>query len=70
MNTNNALQSIYVQNGYKSRDHYLRSLAEENGVDEESVFAIASVYGPNEDFDGLVTAVADLADDFGTDDCY
>jgi hypothetical protein len=28
------------------------------------VFVLANVYGPNEDFDGLVTAVADLADDF------
>ena len=62
-------QNVYVSNGYNSRDHYLRSLAEENGVDEDSVFAIANVYGPNEDFDGLVTAVADLADDFSYVDC-
>ena len=60
----NIAQNVYVKNGYKSRDHYLRSLAEENGVDEDSVFVLANVYGPNEDFDGLVTAVADLADDF------
>lgn len=63
MNTNSALQDIYVQNGYNSRDHYLRSLAEENGVDEDAVFVLASVYGPSEDFDGLVTAVADIADE-------
>lgn len=60
----NIAQNVYADNGYKSREHYLRSLAEENGVDEDAVFVLANVYGPNEDFDGLVTAVADLADDF------
>lgn len=65
----NIAQNVYVENGYKSRDHYLRSLAEENGVDEDAVFAIAHVYGPAEDFDGLVCAVADLADDFSYVDC-
>jgi hypothetical protein len=60
----NIAQNVYVENGYKSRDHYLRSLAEENGVDEDTVFVLASAYGPNEDFDGLVTAVADLAEEF------
>jgi hypothetical protein len=60
----NIAQNVYADNGYKSRAHYLRSLAEENGVDEDAVFVLANVYGPNEDFDGLVTAVADLADDF------
>jgi len=54
---------VYVQNGYTSREHYLRSLAEENGVDEEVVIVLASTYGPSEDFDGLVTAVEDIADD-------
>ena len=70
MNTNSAIQDIYVQKGYQSRDHYLRSLAEENGVDEDAVFAIAHVYGPAEDFDGLVTAVADLAEDFTDEDKF
>lgn len=63
MNTNSALQNVYVENGYNSRDHYLRSLAEENGVDEDVVFVLASTYGPAEDFDGLVTAVEDIADE-------
>ena len=66
----NIAQNVYVKNGYKSRDHYLRSLAEENGVDEDSVFAIAHIYGPNEDFDGLVSAVADLADEFSDEDKF
>lgn len=53
--------NVYIQNGHKSRRHYLESLAEENGVPFETVFALASILGPTEDFDGLVTAIEDHA---------
>ena len=55
--------NVYKDNGYKSRRHYLECLAEENGVDLEIVLTTASLYGPEEDFDGLVVAIQDLADE-------
>jgi hypothetical protein len=55
-----ATLSEYQEMGYANRKAYLRGLAEDNGVDLMSVMALAAVLGPNEDFDGLVTAVEDL----------
>lgn len=52
--------SIYTDNGYDSRKHYLECLAEDFGVDTKTVFALASVLGPNEDFDGLVSSLEDM----------
>jgi len=52
----------YLNAGYLSRRAYLEGLALEHGVARESVFALASLLGRNEDFDGLVTAVEDEAD--------
>ena len=51
--------SVYTDNGYESRQDYLESLAEEYDVEVETVFAIASILGPSEDFDGLVTSIQD-----------
>lgn len=55
-------QSIYTANGYKSRRHYLECLAEDNGVDLEVVLTLASLMGPNEDFDGLVVEIQDYSE--------
>lgn len=55
------MNTIYTRNGYKNRAHYLDSLAEHMGIDEETVHSIADIYGPSEDFDGLVTALEDFA---------
>ena len=52
---------IYKRKGYANRAEYLRSLAEENGVDLDIVLAIADALGPYEDFDGLVIMVEDAA---------
>jgi hypothetical protein len=52
----------YQANGYANRRAYLEGLAEE--YSRETVFALASMLGPNEDFDGLVTALEDYADEF------
>ena len=52
--------SIYIAEGYKSRRHYLETLADEMGIESEIVFTLASVLGPSEDFDGLVTELEDL----------
>jgi hypothetical protein len=51
--------NIYKEHGYESRADYLESLA--NEYDEDVVYALASVLGPEEDFDGLVVALEDMA---------
>ena len=51
--------SIYIENGYKNRRDYLDSLAEDFGIEKQTVYAMASILGSNEDFDGLVTALED-----------
>ena len=51
--------SIYTEQGYKSRQDYLEGLAEDYGVDLNMVLIAASMLGPNEDFDGLVTTIQD-----------
>ena len=52
-------EQIYIDNGFESREDYFEYLAEEYGAPIEVVYAIADVYGANEDFDGLVTALED-----------
>jgi hypothetical protein len=51
--------SIYTDEGYESRRDYLISLADDFGVDEETVFSIASILGSGEDFDGLICELED-----------
>lgn len=53
---------IYTNHGYESRAHYLESLAADYGVDLDSVQALASLLGPDEDFDGLVAELEDFSD--------
>lgn len=52
----------YTENGFKDRKDYLESLCEE--YDRTIVYALAHMLGANEDFDGLVTALEDYAEDF------
>ena len=54
------MSNIYTDNGYKNRDDYLESLADEHEVDISVVHALADVLGENEDFDGLVTELEDI----------
>ena len=54
--------NAYTDNGYKSRADYLETLCEEYPAD--AVHALADILGPSEDFDGLVTALEDLSDDY------
>lgn len=51
--------SIYQEHGYANRRAYLVSLAEDYGVSEEVVFALADILGPSEDFDGLIIEIED-----------
>ena len=57
-------QADYIALGYPSRDAYLRSLAADYGVPSDVVFAMADMLGPNEDFDGLVSELDGMGDDF------
>jgi hypothetical protein len=52
--------NVYQENGYKSRRDYLECLADDMGIDLETVLMLASILGPNEDFDGLVTSLEDM----------
>ena len=54
--------SIYTENGYANRRDYLNSLAEDYGIDLNTVLVLADMLGPSEDFDGLVTALEDMED--------
>lgn len=50
---------IYQLNGYEDRDDYLAQMSDEYGVDIETVIALAEMLGPDEDFDGLISALQD-----------
>ena len=53
--------SIYTQNGYRDRRDYLTKLALDNDVSVAEVIALADMFGESEDFDMLVSAVAEMA---------
>lgn len=54
--------SVYRDNGYEDREDYLSCMAEDYGLDlEEVVRPLAELLGPNEDFDGLVSALEEEA---------
>lgn len=51
---------MYHARGYNDREDYLSCIAEDYGVDLESVVRpLAETLGPDEDFDGLISAIAD-----------
>jgi len=52
--------NIYQSEGFANRKEYLEDLADNFGIDVQTVFTLASILGSNEDFDGLVTALEDL----------
>ena len=49
--------TVYEDNGYKNRTEYLWSLTEDHNVSIETVRLYSDLLGPNEDFDGLVSAL-------------
>ena len=55
--------NVYAENGFLSRREYLDSLADDYGIDRATVYMLADLLGPDEDFDGLVTSLADYADE-------
>lgn len=54
--------NVYQENGYKNRDDYLLSLADEYDLCTGVVYALAEIFGQQEDFDGLVQACQDQAE--------
>jgi hypothetical protein len=56
--------NIYIEEGYQSRRHYLECLSEDMGISKETVFMTASILGSSEDFDGLITTLEDMGEDF------
>jgi len=50
----------YRANGYADREDYLSCMAEDYGVDIETVKSLADLLGPGEDFDGLIVALEDM----------
>ena len=56
--------TVYQEHGYETRRAYLEGLADDFGIPPSTVFALASMLGPNEDFDGLVTSLEDYAEEF------
>ena len=51
----------YLEYGAETRAEYLEMLADDYGIDIDTVHAMADVLGPMEDFDGLVTSLEDIA---------
>lgn len=51
--------SIYEDKGYADRAEYLLSLTEDHEVSMETVLLYSDMLGPNEDFDGLVSSLAE-----------
>jgi hypothetical protein len=60
--------SIYTDEGYANRRAYLDSLADDYGLDRSTVYALAGILGPNEDFDGLICALEDAANELSEAD--
>lgn len=59
-------KDIYQTIGYYDREDYFLHLAEDYEVDPDIVMNLADLLGPNEDFDGLVTALEDMVYDSET----
>ena len=49
--------TAYELKGYIDRADYLQSVAIDYGVDIEVVKDVADMYGPSEDFDGLLVSL-------------
>ena len=49
----------YQEDGYDTRLEYLHGLADEHGLNVETVLTLADLLGPEEDFDGLVCSCED-----------
>ena len=55
-----SLNDVYASNGYKDREDYLNSLADDRGIERMDIDIIADVLGESEDFDGLISMLDDF----------
>lgn len=55
------MPNAYTMHGYANREEYLESLADEYNVDLDVILSLAEILGENEDFDGLVMELEELA---------
>ena len=55
-------QTGRIEMSDQARAKYLDDLADDYGVDSFVVYSLADILGPNEDHDGLITALGDYAD--------
>lgn len=55
------VQDIYIESGYKDRQHYLECMSEDYGVDMITVQALSDMLGESEDFDGLISVLEDAS---------
>ncbi len=58
------MENLYIENGYKNRRDYLENLALDLGIDQKTVFTLASLLGSIEDFDGLVSSLEDYSEGY------
>lgn len=54
----------YKKHGHETRADYLRHLAESFEVHLFTVEKLAEFLGPEEDFDGLITALQEINEEF------
>jgi len=54
------VMNIYEKLGYKNRTDYLEFLSDNLEIDIDTVYAVAELLGPTEDFDGLVSSLEDM----------
>jgi hypothetical protein len=59
--------NIYQEYGFNNREDYLKDLAECYDVGYNTVEIIADLYGPSEDFDGLITTLEDYEESLFSD---
>jgi hypothetical protein len=52
-------ETIYTEAGYLDREEYLETLADEYGIEIETVLQLADFLGEQEDFDGLIVELED-----------
>jgi hypothetical protein len=54
------IDNVYEMNGFADRQDYLDDLADNMGIDRDTVAMLADMLGESEDFDGLVTSLEDF----------
>ena len=51
----------YLRKGFQTRKEYLRDLAEQFGMSYKKVLLYADLFGPEEDFDALITSLEEVS---------